>query len=379
MGTRRRTWLVGLAVLTMLMVDGTAALCTETTASGEGRSLQEAVNHAKRAAVEQVVGSLVKSQTQVTDGKLIWDRISSASTGYVRNYRVLSETKDAKSGFYRVELAVIVDDPKVQGAIDACIADPNCKQIFQEAFQRKVVVLYAVRTPFDLPYSSKGVQTVMDLIQDRLAHHQFRVFLPDQVTAIRASMAEKIADEKAAIDLVRSEKGDVAVVVSYDADIKNTEDGYRLVLCSLSAKAYDLHSGQFFATVQNRGKSITREGQYSIEDAAARVAIQIGPQTADDLTKKMMERFRPSSILVLRNASAETQRAAMEIVEKAGWRYRMSLQSGTYLEMEIFTDTDATTLRTTLDREFMNAMLPLAPAGMAGSRIEFEGKAQNGQ
>jgi hypothetical protein len=376
---RTRGWVVGLASVATVLLLGHVAWGMETTAPGEGRSREEAINNAKRTAIEQTVGALVKSQTQVTDGKLIWDRISSASTGYVRSYQVIREKKDPNTGFYTVEIAVVVDDPKLQNAIDDCINDPNCKRIFQEEFQRKVVVLYVPRTKFDLPYDSKGVQTVMGLIRDRLSHHQFRVFLHDQLIKIRGRTAEKIVDEETAIDLVRREKGDAAVVVGYDGSVQEAEDGYKLITCTLSLQAYDLNTAQFFASVQERGKTISRGGDYCIEEGLARIALKIGPHATDNLTKRIIERFRPSHVLVLKNASAVSRRAVEEILERVGWRYRLALYTGTYIEMEIFTEADSTTVQNTLDKEFVIAKLPLNPSSMAGSRIEFEGKARKGQ
>jgi len=61
-------WLVFLSMATM-------SWAIETTSVGEGRTRQEAINNGIRVAVEQALGTLVKSDTQVTNGKLIWDRV----------------------------------------------------------------------------------------------------------------------------------------------------------------------------------------------------------------------------------------------------------------------------------------------------------------
>lgn len=327
------------------------------------------------------MGTLVKSQTQVTNGRLIWDQIASASTGYVRGYDVLSEGQNPATGLYEVELVVRVDDPKIQNAIEECMKDPNFMKLIQETkFDRKrVVVLFVPRTKFDLAYDSKGVQTVLDLVQDRLAAHHFRVFLQDQMRTRNGRMAEKVVDEATAIDLVRQDKGDVAVIVSFDGAVRETGDGYKNILCTLSIKAYDVRTGQFFASVQERGKTISRGGEYGIEDGVARIAIQIGPEAADNITRKIIERLGQQPkfhVLVLQNVSKGDQRAVQEALETIGWRYKVALATGSYMEIEVFTEADSTTVQNTLDRAFMQARLPLDPGGMAGSRIEFGGKAR---
>jgi hypothetical protein len=379
-----RGWVVGLGALAIFLLMGHWAWSMETPASGKGRTRQEAINNGLQEAVERALGTWVNSQTQVTNGELIWDRIASASTGYVRGYDVISERKDPSSGAYEVEMTVRVDDPKLQETVEELMKDPNFMKLIQETKfdQRKVVVLYVQRTKFDLPYDSKGVQSVMASIQDRLAEHQFRVFLQDKLVEIHGRMAEKIVDEETAIDLVRREKGDAAVVVSFDGAVRETEDGYKNLLCTLSLKAYDMTTGQFFASVQDRGKTISRAGERAIEDGVARIAENIGPKAADNLTKKIVDyisKQRKFHVLVLKDVSVEDQRAIKEILTNIGWRYRLALHTGTYLEMEIFTEADPTTVQNTLDKEFVSAKLPLNPSGMAGSRIEFQGKARGGQ
>ena len=119
----------------------TMSWAIETTSIGEGRTRQEAINNGIRVAVEQALGTMVKSDTQVTNGKLIWDRIASASAGYVKNYNVLAEGKDPVTDVYKVKLAVTVDDYKLKGAVDDFLNDPRQQQIFQQTKfdERKVV------------------------------------------------------------------------------------------------------------------------------------------------------------------------------------------------------------------------------------------------
>ena len=381
-GMRNRGW-VGLTVaLAIVLLLASLSWAIETSAIGEGRTRQEAINNGLQSAVEQALGTLVKSQTQVTDGKLIWDRIASASAGYVKSYDVIAEGKDPVSDIYKVKLNVILDDPKLKNAIDEFMADPRAKTIFNKVKfdRRKVVVLYVPRTKFDLPSDSKGVYTVMDLIQDRLVKHKFRVFLQEQLIKLNVREAEKLVDEESAIDLVRKEKGDAAVVVSYDGAVRPTADGYKTIMCTLSLKAYDTRSGELFANVQDRGKTISRGGEYGIEDGVARIAIQIGPDAVDNLTKKIVEHFTHRDkvhILVLRDASVETQRAVKGILENLGWDYQADI-TGTLMEIEIFTEADPTTVHNTLDKEFVKASLPLSPKSVEKNRMVFEGKARGG-
>jgi len=368
-------WLVFLSMSTM-------SWAIETTSIGEGRTRQEAINNGIRVAVEQALGTMVKSDTQVTNGKLIWDRIASASAGYVKNYNVLAEGKDPVTDVYKVKLTVTVDDYKLKGAVDDFLNDPRQQQIFQQTKfdERKVVVVYQPQTGFDLPYDSKGVQTIMGLIQDKLAEHGFRVFLPSQIKRIKGKSAEMVVDEETAIEIARQETGDCAVVVSLDGAKRPTNDGFYLLMCTLTLKAFDTSTGALFANVQDRDKTISRGGDYAIQDGISRTAIKIGPRAVERLVKKIVKRFSgPKYItLIFRNISMKNQNKVEDLLEELGWRTRVARQTGKYIEFEIIGETDPTSVRKIVRREIQKAGLPLKSGEKVGYRITFNGEATGG-
>ncbi len=368
-------WLVFLSMATV-------GWAIETTAIGEGRTRQEAINNGIRVAVEQALGTMVKSDTQVTNGKLIWDRIASASAGYVKNYNVLAEGKDPVTDAYKVKLAVTVDDYKLKGAVDDFLNDPRQQQIFQQTKfdERKVVVVYQPQTGFDLPYNSKGVQTIMGLIQDKLAAHGFRVFLPDQIRRIKGKSAEMVVDEETAIEIARQETGDCAIIVSLDGAKRPTSDGFFLLMCTLNLRAFDTATGALFANVQDRDKTISRSGDYAIQDGISRAAIKIGPRAVERLVKKIVKRFSgPKYVtLIFRNISSKNQNRMEDILDGLGWRIRVARQTGKYIEFEVIGEADPSSVRKIVRKEIQKAGLPLKAGEMVGSRITFGGNATGG-
>jgi len=368
-------WLAFLSMATM-------GWAIETTSIGEGRTRQEAINNGIRVAVEQALGTMVKSDTQVTNGKLIWDRIASASAGYVKNYNVLAEGKDPVTDVYKVKLAVTVDDYKLKGAVDDFLNDPRQQQIFQQTKfdERKVVVVYQPQTGFDLPYNSKGVQTIMGLVQDKLAAHSFRVFLPEQIKRIKGKSAEMVVDEETAIEIGRQETGDCVVIVSLDGAKRPTSDGFFLLMCTLNLRAFDTTTGALFANVQDRDKTISRGGDYAIQDGISRTAIKIGPRAVERLVKKIVKRFSgPKYVtLIFRNISMKNQNKMEDILEELGWRTRVARQTGKYIEFEIIGEADPTSVRKIVRREIQKAGLPLKSGEKVGYRITFNGEATGG-
>ncbi len=367
-----------MGVLVFLLI-GSPLLARTIVAIGEGQTRQAAINNGIRAAIEEALGSLVTSTSNVSQGKLIYDRITSASAGYVKSYNVIAEGKDPVTEVYKVKLNVVLDDFKLKNAVNQFMEDPRFQRTFQETKfdERKVVVLYKPRTGLDLPYDSKAVQSVMDLIEDRLSGKGFRVFLPSQLKRIRGRAAEMVVDEETAINIARQETGDAVVIVSFDAGKRPTSDGYYLIYATLTLKAYDCTTGELFANVQDRGKTITRGGEYGLQDGIARVAIKIGPRVVDRLIGKIVRRFSGARakfvMLILRNISINQQDKVEDVLEELGWRYRISRQTGSYMEVEIFSEADPTSVRRILRRSFKKKALGLIPAEVSGARVIFEG------
>ncbi len=368
-------WLAFLSLATM-------SWAIETTSIGEGRTRQEAINNGIRVAVEQALGTMVQSDTQVTNGKLIWDRIASASAGYVKNYNILAEGKDPVTDVYKVKMAVTVDDYKLKGAVDDFLNDPKQQQIFQQTKfdERKVIVVYLPQTGFDLPYDSKGVQTIMGLVQDKLAAHGFRVFLPEQIQRIKGKSAEMVVDEETAIEIGRQETGDCVVIVSLDGARRPTNDGFFLLMCTLNLRAFDTTTGALFANVQDRDKTISRGGDYAIQDGISRAAIKIGPRAVESLVKKIVKRFSgPKYVtLIFKNISKKNQNRMEDILEELGWRTRVARQTGSYIEFEVIGEADPTSVRKIVRREIQKAGLPLKSGEKVGNRITFNGEATGG-
>jgi hypothetical protein len=79
---------------------------------GVGRTPDEAEKDAWRAAVGQVVGAMVDTETLVKNDKLVVDQVLSYSSGYIERFNVLS--RDSAGGLFRVRLEAWVKRTKLQ-------------------------------------------------------------------------------------------------------------------------------------------------------------------------------------------------------------------------------------------------------------------------
>ena len=192
-----------LVVFISLMValfSGSLSLAYEVTAIGIGDNRDTAIKNAQRNAVEQALGVYIESESKVIDQELK-DCIISSASGYIKQFDILEEGKDPSEGVYKVKILTSVVDFKI------------------EFGRRRVIVLYNRRTPQDLEYNSKGVQTVLDLVEDKLAGYGFRVFLADELKRIKKQVLDTAIDEKTAMQIARQEDGDAVVLVTMDAGV----------------------------------------------------------------------------------------------------------------------------------------------------------------
>ncbi len=333
--------------------------------SSEGRTEQEAINKGVRKAVEQVLGLYVSSESSVMQGRLIYDKIRTSSAGYVKGYKVIQEIKDPFSGIFKVRLRVVVDDIKMKDAIKQFFSDKRFQKAFQdiEFNKRRVVVMYLPEKGSNIPYESRLVKTVIDLIEDRLVDMGFRVFLPPNAIANNP------------MEIARKNNCDAAVVVSFDFYKYPATDGYSMITSTLTLKAYDVSTGELFANVQEGGKAIFLD-YYNIQDGIERVALKIAPKAVDRLVKKIVKRFSTVRenfvVLVLRHVNPELQEMVEEkVLIGSGWKYRIISQSQDEMRIEIFTDVDPTSVRWILNEQFKAKKIPLKLIEMQGSRIVF--------
>ena len=74
--------------------------------AGEGRTAEEARTVAFRIAVEQAIGSIMSSETEVQNGRIVRDEIINYASGYVDRYEVV--TQEASSVGVRIAMRVWV-------------------------------------------------------------------------------------------------------------------------------------------------------------------------------------------------------------------------------------------------------------------------------
>lgn len=83
---------------------GTAAILNKDSAQARDRALENAL----RNAVEQVIGTMVDSETLVKNNELLSDKIFTQTHGYISTYKILSEKSDPDTNLYSVSVEAVV-------------------------------------------------------------------------------------------------------------------------------------------------------------------------------------------------------------------------------------------------------------------------------
>ncbi|MBN2373311.1 hypothetical protein JXL19_05965 [bacterium] len=101
-----------------------------------GRAKAQALQDAQRNAVEKGIGTLIDSQTIVNNAQLIKDSIYSQASGYVTDYRIISEGLSPDGDTYetciegKVEIADIKDDLRAIGILKQKAGNPRFMAIY---------------------------------------------------------------------------------------------------------------------------------------------------------------------------------------------------------------------------------------------------------
>lgn len=90
----------------------------KVVSTGMGATSEQATQDALRSAIEIAVGSMVSSNTLVSNDKIIRDEIFNHSKGFVRSYEVVSESGDPTDG-YVVTISAIVTREHIANTLKA--------------------------------------------------------------------------------------------------------------------------------------------------------------------------------------------------------------------------------------------------------------------
>jgi Flagellar assembly protein T, N-terminal domain len=162
-----------------------------------------ALDDALRRAVEQVVGTMVESETLVRNLEVVSDKVYTQARGYVANYQVVSERQDGE--IYRVSVKAVVDAGHLQSDLQAL------GLLYRRMGKPRVMVVIAERHAGAGASDPAGETEIIRLLIEK----GFKVVDQAQVRNIRESDPVKRAlggDAESAQRLGRQYNAEVLVI-----------------------------------------------------------------------------------------------------------------------------------------------------------------------
>jgi hypothetical protein len=197
-----------------------------TAAGGSLQSKDAALNRALRNAVEQAVGALIDSETQVQNFQLLDDKIYSEVKGYVKSYEIISDNGGA-GGIYTVKVKAVV-------ALGALTKDVQALGIIREKlnYPRVMVLVTEYIDGVEQPQRIAGTA-----IEKVFMENKFPVVSKEQTEMIKERDATlSYADPAKAAALGRRYGAEVVVVGQATSSLADTSTPYGVSVYAYQAR-----------------------------------------------------------------------------------------------------------------------------------------------
>jgi hypothetical protein len=269
----------------MVTAEGVAAI------QGNARDIARdaAIEDAQKRAVEQAIGILIDSQTQVENYQLISDKILSQTKGYIKHYNVASESEDG--GLLRVKinaevsLGQLTDDLSGIGILLGQMHKPRMIILISEqnighewyawwwgGYQGEQTDIGVVENTFIDVFTQKG----FEFIDHATAMKDFTVTNAYKIQDLTATQAKTLGGEV-----------DAEVVITGKALAKLYGDiggGMKSVQADLSAKAVRTDTGQVIAAVTTHAAAV----HITPESAGIEALRKVASSAADEMMGKIL-------------------------------------------------------------------------------------------
>jgi len=256
--------LIAAPALTMHAAEESRTVTAEGVAAIQGNARDiardAALEDAQKRAVEQAIGILIDSQTQVENYQLISDKILSQTKGYIKRYNISSETAD--SGLLRVRinaevaLGQLTDDLSGIGILLGRMHKPRTiVMIAEQNIGREAYAWWL---------GAHGEQADLNVVEnsfmDKFTEKGFE-FIDHEVAAkeIKVTAAYRVQDLSVAQAKTLAAQADAEVVIIGKAVAKLYGDvggGMKSVQADLSARAVRIDTGQVIATATTHAAAV---------------------------------------------------------------------------------------------------------------------------
>jgi hypothetical protein len=268
----------------------------------------KAIENAQRNAVEEKVGVMITSVTEVENFQIKMDQILSESKGFINSYEIISEGKSGNN--YKVQIEADVGTGRLKdrmAAIDLIMArksKPRLIMIFSEKAQKDAIAEAAMSRYF-LSYGFK----LVDADSVRKGKARAGINTPDSDPKEVARIAQNYGAEVVILCKVE------VVTKSYKmSDVKMGDIEVTSNVVTVSGKVMNGDTGELIAT-----DSKTRKGdvKVAVEDAAKDLARQMKEEILErwssELTNVATVKLEVSGLNSYRDLSRFKEQLALKV------------------------------------------------------------------
>ena len=342
----RTQMLTVLSVTLSLGLAAPALASAAATVEAEGQAMvkngdepaarDRALEDAQRKAVESAVGTMISAETVMENYQIISDRILAKSSGYIKNYNIVSS--GAENGIYKVVIKALVATGNLSSDVDAISALLKRKGM-PRVF---VVVPEAILGSTAMTTGQSGTMNMQSAESGLIAALQNAGFLivdPDVLTGkleisqiyrkgdVDNGMAKKIGSLSGAEVVIY---GRAAVQVSNLSVLKS-----KVARASANIRAVNVQTGQIIAmSTLNHPK----KAPAAYHDAVGTILLKkVGEAAAADLIKQIVKQWQKDTsgatriVLTVKGVkfrSAKQLKAAMGEMRGVSSIQRRSLKRG---------------------------------------------------
>lgn len=250
-----------------------------------------ALEDARKAAVEKVVGVLISARTMVDKAITIQQSILAKTSGYVKNYEILKEGQQA-DGIYHTKIRALVSFKEVKDDLLAAdllqapaVGNPRVAILLDEKMEG----------------SEEQSTACSDALAQAMIEKGYKVVDRSELAAIR--VAEATRDllsgnmDKALKPIVQKLNAEVVITGKATTQLLTTQGLGGLISYrgSITAKALKAQTGDILATVTTQGSGLD-----ATKDVAAQKALaQVGKNAGQDFGSRIAsELLRKSNVLI---------------------------------------------------------------------------------
>ena len=260
---------------TKVTANGTANLYANDTA----RSREEAIEAARRDAVEQVSGVFIQSESEMKNFDLVKDEVLSRTQGYVRNTKVIKE--GAANNLYTVTIEAEV----VKAAFLKQMND-SLEEMYRRVGKPRVMLLVREFKNDADPANASDQGVAAREVRKILLAQGFTFVDPRIVTRTQLSEVAKgkAADKNAFVALGQATKAEIVMIGEVRTSNKGVMNRFQRVQAEMSMDVVKTDNGVVMASQTSAAVDLHIDENTATTNALQKVAQEITPKLAEQIS-----------------------------------------------------------------------------------------------